>query len=294
MAETDYSPELLAALAPAAVDRCVALFSAAGPFAPARVRGLGGAVPLDALRLERGQVLAIPLEKLPFSMPGSLVRCALLPRVDPGYVLFVKRALCDGGLPGLLRRPLRLRCASAGAAAQLAVLAPLWDCAAGAGADGYIGGGELALSAAAGAGGGDPDGAPLGGQWGDMPGGARRGEAEGPAPEGYGRYVLSVAEVVPPAGSGVICLVSRGDDEGAQRWCTRWHDRGTAECSNIERGALRAYREDGGEGELHVHAQKSVQGFDISAAQILNAEVKRHSITVSSSAGAAQLILDFE
>lgn len=286
MADPDYNPELLTALAPAAVDRCVALFSADGAFAPERVRGLGGAVPLDALRLERGQVLAIPLEKLPFSMPGSLVRCALLPRVDPGYVLFVKRALCDAGLPGLLRRPLRLRCASAGAAAQLAVLAPSWDCAAGAGVDGYIGGGELALSAAAGAGGGDrarggPDSA------------ARRGEAEGPAPEGYGRYALSVAELVPPAGSGVICLVSRGDDEGAQRWCTRWHDRGTAECSNIERGALRAYREGGGEGELHVHAQKSDRGFDISAARILNSEVKRHSVTVSSSAGAARLILDF-
>ena len=107
---------------------------------------------------------------------------------------------------------------------------------------------------------------------------------------GFTYFDFDPIEIVPEPASGIICLVCRHDNGESKRWGRQLMDRETGMCSNLERELVQIQAEQRPEAELFAFSRKTDSGYETAAALHINGQWARTLETISSTAGAAQMI----
>jgi len=202
-------------------------------------------------------LVAIPLENVPFDLPEPWMKSALLPRLDPGYTILLHES--DPATPVIreLQRPLRVDYRDEFARTQCENRFPHW----------------VSL----------PPGAPA-----DALVVPKRYWALHP---GKGRpFHFDPAELIPPPGTGALCLLTGRDNTTLRRWASGIHDRTTMEQTNIERRLQQLKEESNTGGILCAYAERSDNGISVSALLMDGRHWRTVTRTLSSTAGAAEFI----
>lgn len=207
---------------------------------------------------DRDELIAVALEDLPLAMPEAWEKSALLSRLDAGYSMVLFKSDPDNSIIRELQRPLIVHIPDEVARIQCAQQFPHWTIT------------EVKKEAEAAV----------------LPTRIWR-----LAPGSFRVFHFDPSEIVPSPGSGSLCLVTPKNNRELKLWCRKYHDKATTECTNLERRIRQLATEKGIPGNIAANVQRTDQGFSVAAALIIGQEVRRSTMSVASSTGAAELIV---